>query len=120
MGGNLGESGSVAWMFEHKGVIRFPANGLSEDDVLEKMIDYDIDDVSIIDNIVSVSCEIKELDSVKKGAAEVGVKIEDVSIEWVPKNPVRISEKSQEEQVLKFLESLEELDDVQNVYANIA
>ena len=107
-------------MFEHKGVIRFPANGLSDDNILERMLDYDIEDVSIIDNVVSISCGIKDLDVVKKGAQGVGFRVEDVSIEWVPKNPVLVEQKDRETKILKFLENLEELDDVQNVYANIA
>ena len=47
LGGTLGESGSVAWMFEHRGVVRVACNGLTEDDILEKMLDYAIDDVAI-------------------------------------------------------------------------
>lgn len=120
MGGNLGENGSVAWMFEHKGVVRFPSSGLSEDEILEKMMDYNIEDVSISEGIVSVSCDMKDLDTVKKGAQAEGFAVEDSSIEWVPKAPVSIDEKDKEEKIFKFLESIEELDDVQSVYANIA
>ncbi len=120
VGGNLGENGSVAWMFEHKGVVRFSINGLSEDDILDKMMNYDIDDVSIADGIVSVSCKIKELDVVKKAVQSEGFNVEDASIEWMPKTPVEIDAKEKETKVFKFLENLEELDDVQSVYANIA
>jgi YebC/PmpR family DNA-binding regulatory protein len=120
MGGNLGESGSVAWMFEHKGVIRFPAAGMNEDDILEKMLDYEIEDVMVIDDVASVSCDMKNLDEVKKGVETAGFEVEDASIEWVPKNTVPLEDQAQEEKVFKFLEALEDLDDVQNVYSNIA
>ena len=120
LGGTLGESGSVAWMFEHRGVVRVACNGLTEDDILEKMLDYAIDDVEIIDNIISISCQIKDLDSVKKGAETAGLKVEDASIEWVPKNTIELEDEEKEEKVYKFLDALEELDDVQSVYANIA
>ncbi|MBD3273645.1 YebC/PmpR family DNA-binding transcriptional regulator [Candidatus Dependentiae bacterium] len=119
MGGNLAESGSVSWMFEHKGVVKVNAQGLSEDEILEKMLDFDIDDVLVVDNIASISCDVKNLDTVKKGAQSVGLKVEDASIEWVPKNTISLEEK-EEEKVYKFLEALEDLDDVQNVYANLA
>jgi YebC/PmpR family DNA-binding regulatory protein len=119
VGGNLAEAGSVAWMFEHKGVLRLPKDGLKEDDILERMIDYNIDDVMIIDNVVSITCAIKELQKVKKGAEESGFKVEDAACEWVPKNMMTLDEKDKEERVYKFLEALEDLDDVQHVYANL-
>lgn len=119
MGGNLGETGSVAWMFEHKGVVRLPATKFSEDDLLEKLLNYDVEDVIIIDNVASIVCDMKNLESVKKGAEKEGLPVEDADIEWVPKNKISLENKEQEEKVYKFLEAIEELDDVQNVYANL-
>jgi YebC/PmpR family DNA-binding regulatory protein len=119
VGGALGENGAVAWMFEHKGVIRIAANSFTEDDVLEKMLEYNIDDVSSAENVISITCPMKDLDVVKKGAEKAGFKIEDVAIEWVAKNTSSLDNKEHEEKVYKFLEELEDLDDVQNVYANL-
>ncbi len=120
MGGNLAETGAVSCMFEKKGVIKATASGLSEDDILEKLIDYDVDDVSVSDGIVSVTCDIKQLDNVKKAIEALGMKVEAAQIEWVPKNLITPSEKGAEEKVYKFLEAIEDLDDVQNVYTNLA
>jgi len=120
LGGNLGESGAVAWMFEHKGVIRIAGDGVSEDDVVEKLIDYNVDDVKVFDSIISVLCSMTDLAAVKKGADQAGFTVEDASIEWVAKDPIAIEDKGQEEKAYKFLEALEDLDDVQNVYANLA
>ena len=120
LGGNLGESGSVAWMFVHKGVVRFCTDNLSEDEILEKLLDYNVEDVVLIDNIASVVCAIVDLESVKKGVRELGVKVESADIEWVAKNKITLEKTEQAEKVYKFLELLEELDDVQNVYANLA
>ena len=120
MGGTLGESGSVAWMFEHKGVVRFPATGLSEDDLVEKLIDYDVDDVFVIDNVASVICDMEDLVEVKKGAESKGFPVEAAEIEWVAKNKISLGDKNHEERVFKFLEALEELDDVQSVYVNLS
>lgn len=120
LGGNLGETGSVAWMFEHKGVIRLAAEGLSEDEILEKLLNYNVEDVIVIENVASVICAIEDLEEVKKGCVAEGLTVEAAEIEWVPKNKIAIDDKAQEEKVYKFLESLEEIDDVQNVYANVA
>ena len=120
MGGSLAENGAVSWMFEHKGVVRISANGLSEDDLLEKMIDYNIEDVSVIDNVASISCDIADLESVKKGAQDLGLKVEDSTLEWIAKDSVPVESQEKEEKVYKFLESIEDLDDVQNIYANVA
>lgn len=119
LGGNLGEGGSVAWMFDRKGVLRLPSTGLTEDDFIEKLLDYNVEDVAIIDNVVSVICAAEDLDVVKKGAEASGLTVEAAEIEWVPKNKIPMDSKDREEKVYKFLEALEELDDVQNVYANI-
>lgn len=118
MGGNLGETGSVAWMFEHKGVIR-AAGPLSEDALVEKLLDYNIDDVMFHDGIFSVTCRLQDLDIIKKAVEGLGMKVESAQFEWVAKSPVMIEDKDQEEKVFKFLEALDDLDDVQNVYANV-
>ncbi len=119
LGGTLAESGAVAWMFEHKGVVRVLADELSEDDLIEKMLDYDIEDVTIGDNVASISCDMHDLDKVKKGAEQSGLTIEDVAIEWIPKNTVSVEEQNKEESIYKFLETINDLDDVQNIYANL-
>jgi YebC/PmpR family DNA-binding regulatory protein len=120
MGGTLAEGGAVAWMFEHKGVVKIDAQGLSDDEILEKMLEFDIEDVSVVDNIASISCDVKSLGDVKKGVEDLGFKVEDASVEWLPKNTMKLESESQESSVYKFLESLEDLDDVQNVYVNLA
>lgn len=119
MGGNLAEGGAVAWMFEHKGVVR-GSTTLSEDELLEKMLDVDIDDLAKHEEAVTITCKISDLESVKKAAEAAGIKIEGAQIEWVAKSPVSVDDAAQEEQVIKLLEGLEDLDDVQNVYINLA
>jgi YebC/PmpR family DNA-binding regulatory protein len=119
MGGNLAETGSVGWMFDRKGVVTIAAVGHSEDDVLEKLIDYDIEDVSLSEDMISVFCNPNDIEKVKNGAEKVGLKVEDADIEWVAKDPIELESQDAEEKVYKFLEVLEELDDVQNVFANI-
>ncbi len=116
--GSLAENGAVSWMFERKGVIR--ATGpLSEDELLEKLLDYNVDDIRCDDNIYTVTCASQSLDAVKKALEGEHFKIENAQLEWVAKNTTELSDQAQEEVVYKFLEALDDLDDVQNVYANL-
>lgn len=119
MGGNLAETGAVAWMFEQKGVIHAETS-LGEDELIEKLLDYNIDDVELEDGTVTITCKKQDLDSLKKSVEGLGIKVESAQTEWVPKNSVPLTDETQEEKVIKLLESLDDLDDVQNVYANIS
>ncbi len=120
LGGNLAEAGAVSWMFGHKGMIRASANGHTEDEILEKLIDYEVDDISVNDGVVSISCALKDLEKVKAAVESIGLKVEDAQAEWVAKNLMSLGNEEKEEKVYKFLEKIEELDDVQNVYTNLA
>ena len=117
-GGKLVETGAVGWMFERKGVVLLKAVGHSEDEILEKLLDYNIEDVSLNDNLFTVYCGVGDLDVVKEGAEKVGFEVESAEIEWVAKDPISLSN-TEEEKVYKFLEAIEDLDDVRDVYANL-
>jgi YebC/PmpR family DNA-binding regulatory protein len=117
-GGNLAENGAVAWMFEHKGVIR-GTSAQSEDALIEKLLEVDLDDLSKEGDSVVIMCKLQDLIAVKKAAEEAGIKIDQAQIEWVAKSTIQIADATEEEQVFKMLESLEDLDDVQNVYTNL-
>src|SRR3990172_4071393 len=75
-GGNLGETGSVNWMFEQLGLIQAENNGKTEDELLETLLDYDIQDIQLEDNLFSIYCDPKSLESVKKAVEQAGLKIE--------------------------------------------
>lgn len=116
-GGNIGETGSVNWMFDLKGVIK-ATGGPSEDEILEKLLDYDVDSVSKEDDLCIVITNVKALEDVKKAMTTLGLKVEHAEIEYVAKNPVTPSPED-EEKVYDFLQSLDDLDDIQNVYSNV-
>lgn len=118
-GGNLGESGSVSWMFEKMGAINTSASNLSENEMLELLLDYNINDVERDNNTFFITCDTKALDQVKQALTKAGFKIESADIEWVAKNSVELPE-SESQKVYDFLQELQDLDDVQNVYANLA
>ncbi len=118
-GGNLAEGGAVSWMFEHKGMIR-AQTGKSEDELLEMLIDYQVDDIIIEDGVATIICVLQDLDKVRKALEDASAQIELSQAEWVSSNSVLLQEKNQEETVYKFLDMLDDLDDVQNVFANLS
>ncbi|RME82015.1 MAG: YebC/PmpR family DNA-binding transcriptional regulator, partial [Zetaproteobacteria bacterium] len=118
-GGNLGETGCVAWMFERLGQFAFDRNQYTEDQILEVALEAGADDV--IDRpdegIIEVRCAPEAFFQVQQAFEKAGLKPLGGEITWIPKNTVEVSgEKA--EKVLRLIERLEELDDVQNVYAN--
>jgi|WetSurMetagenome_2_1015567.scaffolds.fasta_scaffold117062_1 YebC/PmpR family DNA-binding regulatory protein len=117
-GGALAEAGAVAWMFEHKGVIK-AVGPMTEDQLLEKLLDYNIDDLSLGDGLFTITCRLHDLDTIKKAVEGFGLKVESAQPEWVAKSPLSLEDKGKEESIFKFLEALDDLDDVQNVYANL-
>lgn len=117
--GNLAEAGAVSWMFEKKGVIRATANGLKEDDFIEQLIDFEVSDISIDEQTVTIIVSPKQLEMVKKVLQDTGHTIESAELEMVAKNLVTLAPEK-EQKVISFLEQIEEMDDVQNVYTNLA
>ena len=120
-GGNLAEGGAVAWLFEHKGVIRATGN-ISEDQLLERLLEYDLDDVSYHDGIFTITCKMHDLESLKQAIKAADMQIEEAQIEWVSKTPLSFNEgeQEQEDKVLKLMEALQDLDDVRDVYTNLS
>jgi YebC/PmpR family DNA-binding regulatory protein len=118
-GGNLSEAGSVGWMFEQKGIIKATGSDFSEDDLLEKLIDYDIENIEKHeDDLFVISCPMKELATIKEAVQTTGLKIEEAEIEFVAKDSTELDE-AVSEKAIDFLHTLEALDDVQNIYSNL-
>lgn len=117
-GGNMAENGSVSWMFSQKGVIKATGGNLTEDQLLEKLLDFDVEDIKKEEELFFIICNPKALEEVKTGITQAGLKAENSDIEWVAKDTAQLSGED-EEKAFEFLESLENLEDVQNVYSNI-
>lgn len=115
--GNLGESGSVSWIFEKKGIVQLKANGKTEDDVLAVALDVGAEDVKTESGSFEVTTPAEKLDEVKSAFEQAGYEIEVAEATMYPQNLVKLDRK-QAEQMLKLMDSLEDHDDVQNVYAN--
>ncbi len=117
-GGNLGESGCVAWMFDTKGLIEVDKeSGISEDDLMLLALEAGADDLKDEDEIFEIYTDPSQLENVKNTLEENGVQIADDRLTRVPQNLISLSE-DDAEKVLKLIDALEEIDDVQEVYAN--
>jgi YebC/PmpR family DNA-binding regulatory protein len=116
-GGNLGESGCVAWMFQKKGLIVVDKDKIDEDELLGVALEAGAEDVRPGDVIYEVITAAEDFESVKQGLATSGIEPGNAEISLLPQTTVRL-EGNQARQLLKLMDELEEHDDVQNVYAN--
>jgi YebC/PmpR family DNA-binding regulatory protein len=117
-GGNLGTDGSVAFMFRKCGVISFPARS-NEDAVTEAAIEAGADDIVVYpeDGAIDVITAPEQFEAVKISMQATGLVPEEASVTMRADNDIKIGGETAE-QVLKLLDMLEDLDDVQNVYSN--
>jgi len=115
--GNLGESGSVAWMFEKKGVILVEKENHSEDDVMEVILDAGADDLKDEDTFFEILTSVENFEKVRKALELKSYKVENASLQFVAKDLIAIDEKSAGD-IIKIIEAIEEHDDVQNVFTN--
>lgn len=115
--GNLGESGSVAWMFERKGVILVAKENHILDELMEVVLDTEAEDLTDEGEYFEVITSVDKFEKVRKAIEEKKYKIENASLQFVPKDSIALDEKGTED-VIKFIEAIEEHDDVQNVFTN--
>jgi YebC/PmpR family DNA-binding regulatory protein len=116
-GGNLGESGCVSWLFESNGVITVDTKGIDADDLALLAIDAGADDVKIENNYLDIIVTPQKLETVRK-AIEQKKPIVSAEVSLMPKSTVMVDEQGSLK-VLKLLDHLEELDDVQRVFSNV-
>jgi YebC/PmpR family DNA-binding regulatory protein len=117
-GGNLGESGSVAWMFESRGVITVSAEDRNVDELTLQAIDAGAEDVNPQSDYIEIYTAPTELEIVRKAMEKTGVEVQSAELSKVPKTTVNLDNHTSF-QALRMLEKLEEMDDVQNVYINV-
>jgi len=118
-GGNMGESGCVAWMFHHKGQFVFETDSVDEEALMDIALEAGADDVEEhADSGCSiVSCTPADFGTVQQALEDAGLEAQMAETAWIPENTISI-EGEAAEKLLGLIERLEELDDVQNVYAN--
>jgi YebC/PmpR family DNA-binding regulatory protein len=116
-GGSLGESGSVAWQFDTRGLIVLDANGADPEELALRAIDTGADDVRVEDGTVEVYTAPEALAEVRKALAEADMAVSSAEVMKLPKSTVALDE-HKAKQVLRLLDSLDDLDDVQRVSSN--
>lgn len=116
-GGAMGEAGSVAWMFDKKGIITLPKQDKSEDDIMAIILDAGAEDLSTEEEFFEITTPIESFESVRKALINSQINIENASLQWIAKNTVSVAGEDAEK-VMKCIEGLEDCDDVQNVYSN--
>ena len=114
--GNLGEPGSVAWVFDKKGVIVVDGDRYSEDDLFAA-IDAGAEDVSVDENVYEIVTAPEDLANVRQALVDAGVELESAEIAMQPKSTVDVPE-DQVAQLMRLMDALEEHDDVSAVHAN--
>ena len=116
-GGNLGESGSVRWLFDEKGLITVEPNGADPDELALLAIDAGAEDVQTDDTGIEIYTETGLLEDVRKTLEEQGVHVVSSEVARIPKVSVHLDEDAAA-QTMRLIERLEELEDVQQVYSN--
>jgi len=116
-GGNLGEAGCVAWMFDRKGQFIFEKDGLELETLEELAIENGADDIQDDDDTVSITCAMEDFNALLQAFTKAGFKAETAELAKLPQSTINLTGKHVET-MLKLMDALEELDDVQSVWSN--
>jgi len=117
-GGSLGTNGSLSYLFERKGIFIVEKEGLSLDDVELEMIDAGAEDFEVDEETVTITCPKEDFGSISKKLGELGIEPEESRLKRIP-NDTKTLDIESAKKVLKFIEALEDDDDIQNVYHNL-
>ncbi|MET8863122.1 YebC/PmpR family DNA-binding transcriptional regulator [Nonomuraea sp. NPDC049421] len=116
-GGSLADPGSVSYMFNRKGVVIVPKNGLDEDTVLMAVLDAGAEEVNDLGDSFEVVSEAGDLVPVRKALQDAGIDYDSAESSFLPTMSVPLDEEGAKK-VFRLIEALEDSDDVQNVFAN--
>ena len=117
-GGSLGTQGSASHNFNQFGVIKISKDEISDDQIFELAIDAGADECFSTDEFHEIHCSVNEIYNIKKKLEEKIENFISTEIEWIPLNSIKVSNDNKQN-ILDFLETLEEDDDVQSVYSNL-
>jgi YebC/PmpR family DNA-binding regulatory protein len=116
--GNLGTTGSVGWLFERRGVVLVPADGVDEDELMLAAAEGGADDVRGDGSSFEVVAAPEDLAAVREAVEAAGFAVESAQVTMVPKTTVPIDEESAARKIVRLMDTLEDNDDVQDVFAN--
>src|ERR1044071_2962620 len=116
--GNLGGSGAVAWLFERRGVVLVAADGIDEDGLTLAAAEGGADDVELDGSQFQIVAAPEALPAVREAVEAAGFTVESAELTMIPKTTVEVADEGSAKKILRLIDSLEENDDVQDVYAN--
>ncbi|MDA8103188.1 MAG: YebC/PmpR family DNA-binding transcriptional regulator [Nitrospiraceae bacterium] len=116
-GGSMAEPGAVAWQFERKGVVLVD-RGADEDELMLAAADAGAEDVSDVGDSWQVTCAATSLSEVREALEAAGHKISSAELTMLPSTIIPLNDEAEARKVLRVVDALEDMDDVQNVYAN--
>jgi YebC/PmpR family DNA-binding regulatory protein len=117
-GGNLGTNGSLSFLFDHKGTFSIKNEGFSQEELELEMIDAGAEEFEVEGDMINITCAKEDFGSVSKKLAELGIEPEESGLERIPNDTKKLDLESAKK-VMKFIETLEDDDDIQNVYHNL-
>jgi YebC/PmpR family DNA-binding regulatory protein len=118
LGGSLGETGCVAWQFESKGYLTLEPDGLDQNEVFELAVEWGADDVIFGDDLIEIFTSVDDFQTVREAFEGRGIQLESAEITLVPKTTISLDDKKAF-QNMSLISTLEDLDDVQQVYSNL-
>jgi YebC/PmpR family DNA-binding regulatory protein len=116
--GNLGGSGSVAWLFERRGVILVDADRFDEDELTLAAAEGGAEDVEQDGSSFRVTSAPEDLSSVREAIEAAAIEVDSAELTMVPKTTINLEDENAAKKTLRLMDALEENDDVQEVYAN--
>ncbi len=119
-GGNLGETGCVAWMFDRKGRMTVDMEGREEDDVMMAALDAGAEDVNFSEEEAEIIVAPDDLEPVRDSLTAADIVCHNAEIAMIPQNTIDIEEVEVARKLLRLTDALEDNDDVQNIYANFS
>jgi YebC/PmpR family DNA-binding regulatory protein len=117
-GGSLGTTGSVAWLFERRGVVVVPGEGVDEDELMLAAAEGGAEDVEPDGDVFEVTSAPEDVSGVRAAIEAAGFTVDSVDVAMLPKTTVEIADEATARKVIKLIDVLEDSDDVQEVYAN--
>jgi YebC/PmpR family DNA-binding regulatory protein len=116
--GNLGTNGSLAFIFDRKGVFTVPKEGVNADEFELEIIDAGAENIEDNDDFFEITCAVEDFGRLQKKLEELGVKVENAQLQRIP-NDTKVLDLDSAQKVLRIIDEFEEVDDVQYVYHNL-
>ncbi len=118
-GGSLGENGSVAWQFNRTAYFSFPAEGKDPDAIFELAVEAGADDVNFDDETIEITGPVEAFKTIADALRAANIEADEAGLKYMPTNEMELNVEDTL-QVMRVIEALEELDDVQEVYSNLS